>query len=258
MSRRGISLAELVLSFFLLAAGIIVVAQLFHASLRRNSDSAQQARACLIAAAKLAEVREWAAATGGGGYNYDNWGPYTNVTSNDPNEPMFQVTVRSAAHTVGSPATELETPQTEPRTLTQSLRKVEITVAWGAGRTYRLVSLVGDPARQLGANPVLVQATAGLTNPVPYGATVSYRATLRDSFGNPIPEVGMLWGVEPGTGDGVLDWTHRDGRTCRFLNRYYLRDGTAVPVPGTCWVRATSLYDGQNATALGPQMVLAP
>lgn len=254
---RGLGLAELVLSFFLLAAGTMVVAQLFQTSLRRNVDSGLAARAALIAHARLAEIRAWASSASGGAYNFDDWAPYLNSTAADPDEPAFSVNVRSADQPTGSLSTQLESAQTEKCTLTRSLRKVEITVTWSGTQSYRLVSLVGDPLRQLAANPVQVQA-AGATGSLAAGATVNYQAALLDSNGDPIPDVGFKWLVEPGTGDGTLEWIHRDQRTSRFINRYTLKDGTTTQVPGTCWVRASTSYAGLSSTGLGPQMVLLP
>lgn len=254
---RGLSLAELVVSFFLLSAGIIVVAQLFHTSLRRNANAGQTARAAMVAQAKLAEIRQWAAARSGGAYNFDNWGPYTNQTTTDPDEPIFTVNVRSADAPIGSLSTTLESTQTEKVTLTRSLRKVEITVTWSGGQSYKLVTLVGDPTRQLAANPVQVQA-AGLANPLAAGATVDYQARLLDVNNQPVPDLGFQWSVEPGTGDGTLEWIHRDHRSSRFINRYTLKDGTQIQVPGTCWVRASTYYGGTLSTDVGPQMVLSP
>ncbi len=251
------SLAELVLSFFLLSAGIIVVAQLFQTSLRRNADSGRAARAAMVAQSKLAEIRQWAAGQSAGAYNFDNWAPYTNVTVTDPDEPVFTVTVRSQDQTVGSLSTQLESTQTEQRLLTRSLRKVEITVSWSGGQAYRLVSLVGDPTRQLASPAINVQATS-LANPLAAGATADFQGQILDSNNNPIPDVGFRWGVEAGTGDGMLDWVHRDQRSCRFINRYALKDGSTIQVPGTCWVRATSNYGGPIHSNVGPQMVLSP
>lgn len=232
---------EAIVASFLMLFAFIAATQLFDASLRWESSSINDRLAAMVAERRLEELRGWidreCVATG-----FDNlsWGTVEVTGDSYPESPGFLIDVRTRlpintqprAATgrapipdgLHSPASQLfaEAPagrnqqrnstwQSYPYTrhMDGSARLVEVTVRYGTGngREFKVVSLLGDPIAPALApdsdydpSPVVVSGPANLG-----AATATYDVEVRLPSGQPIPDVTVLWSIEPeSTGAAVI------------------------------------------------------
>ena len=259
---RASSLAETVVGVFLLIACFLVVARLFHASLQMTRRANHRIVAARIAEKKMTEIRAWARKPS----NWDNrWASdYSSTPQPDPDEPTYLVTVNQENHKTLSPSTALETrwvASGKEKAFNNSFRKVTITVSWSAQPQDRLsiTTLVGDPARQLAANPIQITFPAGRTHPLPANAIQKMKADLIDNSGQPIRDVCFTWYVLPSrtdtipSGNGIIDTdsagTKRHGRRVDYRN-IYPHPGGWTSVSGNVRLRATTHYRRAQQTDL--------
>ncbi len=251
MRSRGLSFLEVVLAVFMLTFSLLLVGRVI-ASLSTWSESAsERGQATAIAQAKLAEIRAWAGQRTGF-YNFDNWSVYTAATSTVGD---YVVLVDSEFITAYSPSTTLEQefPGAE-RTLTASLRKVQVEVEWGRTIEHRvrLVTLIGDPVRELSAPPLAV--TGGPTTLPPDGIA-AFQVELLDVAGNPVPDQFFHWAASQVTGNATLS-AQRDGRTAQLTNVYSLA-GTPVYTGGICRAAAITHYAEREVSQVSADIVLS-
>ena len=233
---RGVTLAETLVAIFVLTLAIAFVGNLLQSGLRHQARTERRIMAIQLARKKLTLLRAWArTATSGSMFHFDDapaaW--VAQVGSADPEYPSMVVVTTVAAETLYSPCSTMEAPYVPlgtARVMSNSAKKVKISVADSAdpGWTADLVTLVGDPTRNLVATDAvrlivtsaipanLSPAGNDLNNPAA-GSTVDMRAEALYPDGRPVPDLFFDWYIVPLGGTGTLRQA-RDGRTCRFVN----------------------------------------
>jgi Tfp pilus assembly protein PilV len=233
------SMVETVLSMFLLAGIMLVIVNLFHASLRYQVRVESRGKMAMLATRTMNDVRAFAQnpANFNGGLSF-----YNGRTWTDPDLPDF--TIRTDTVTTGrsiySPCETLEVPWTTTGQARQMIRSV-IPVRVRVSRQSDAVSLVGyiaEPVREPNLNLVISPLTVP---PVNGGATFSLSVTAYDTSGLPIQDLFYDWDIDAGTGNATIQGSSpRDGRTVTIINSY---DG--APAPGTISVDVQCRYKGQ-------------
>ncbi len=130
------------------------------------------------------------------------------------------------------------------RTFPRSFRRVQVIVRYDGDKEYRLVSLVGDPVRQI--RPRITFAL--INGPVSLGPgdAADYRVTLTDNGGTVVDDIVCLWGVDLlGTGALIIKPIDSNGRTARVW-----RDPNATT--GTTHLTVRCRYRGQEVTGAHP------
>ena len=253
MKRRGLSLAETVLSLFLLAFSIILCTNLFHVGLRYSGRVEQEAVATLIAQKKLAEIRAWASTRVPGGFHFDDWTPYANFTTNDPDQPGYLINVVARPAPLLDPCTSfgaLFLPANQTR-LQASYQKVTATVTWGAGPGIALTTLIGDPVREWRVNTPLVITQISLAgNPLPRSQDAVFKVEGYDSDNRLIPDLMYNWYVVPLTGNGTITNQSPGHSQVTLTHKIRLLNGNwgFAPGPSSCALRARSIFRGQERT----------
>lgn len=255
MTRRGLSVAETVVAMFILVAAMLVLITLFHAGLRQTTRVKAQAIAANLARNRVEQLRGWANAPAGGGFNYDDWSPYADVTVTDPAFPEYQVRIRSLGHRLYSPCSLFESEQTDPVYGNDLAQRVEVTVSWD-DQNLRLTTLVGAP-RRLWGSPAL-SVTPNSAGPLSPGTSVDFSVQGLRAGNTPIPGLVYQWYVEPQTGNGTILPTRRDGSTARFTHQVLSPTGAALSAPGTCLVHVRAVYGGEEKDVVVGPILLSP
>lgn len=256
--RRGLTLTEVIVSLFLLMAGVLVMVNLFHSALRYRREVERKLQGTLMARSLMSEIRGWARDP----LNFDsNWTAYDGQLLTDPDFPGFEarVEVEELGRVIYSPCSQFEVPQGAlAHHLDRSLVAVAVEVGWGdpnPARRVRLVSYVGEPPRQLAATPVVVTRTGGAADPVPPDQTVDARAELRDDTGQPIADVSFSWGIQPsgtapGNGTLLTDTVPRSQQTMTVQHFYVIHPHFTPPETGYAGgelkLRAAARYRGRE------------
>jgi Tfp pilus assembly protein PilV len=246
---RGLSLLETIIAFGVLVAGFAVFFRLYHSALTYSSAGTRKTFAASVAQRQLVKLRAWASEPVTGGRNFDNWGPFTNVTFSDPEHPDYQVHIQSAFVDAVSPNFSLITGPTgfEKKTMEATFRKVQITVSWPPQGEFELVSLIADPTRQLReTDPVVITGPSGaIARDTP--TTMTLKAY--DTDNREIPDLMARWYVKPIDGVGQIDANTSpiEGGSATFINASEKMDGTTQHTGGTCRVTARVVYRGQEA-----------
>ncbi|MEW6278019.1 MAG: hypothetical protein AB1758_05305 [Candidatus Eremiobacterota bacterium] len=245
--RRGMSLTEVIISFFLLLTACLLVIRLFHSGFRHFQTTQRQAMATRLAEKVLDEVRAWAREPA----NFrSGWSTYRGVTRTDPDYSglVARVDCDPAGRVVYSPCSSVEASMApDSRQLDTSIVPVRVSVDWGGNRPVTLMAYCPEPPRT--AARVVVRRTGGPADPVPRDAMLDFTAELRDADDLPIMDVTFRWYVDPvapGLGNATVDpSTSRDGRQGRI--RHWCGDdllGRPIYRPGTIRVRARAVYRG--------------
>lgn len=261
MSIRAVTLAETVISLFILVAAFVVISALLHSGMRWQGRIEQRTLAAQLAKKRLAELRAWARThIAGNNYNYDggqgDWEGALPTT--DPDYPGLQVTIKVFDRTLFSPNSTIEAPWEAigiARKMTRSAKTVKVTVADPAdsGSPVTLVSLICDPTRDLGdlvldyVEPAAPLPPSGnVFSPDPGSwVDLSVRAVAPD--GTPIHDLFFDWYTVPLGGNGTT-LPSRDGRTCRMING--VRTGWP---PGVFGALGTTNTSGQVVVAVHGQ-----
>jgi len=257
--RKGLSLAETVVASFLLLIGFLVVARLFHTSLRYQEWIDSVNLATVVGEETLESVRAWAQQ------------PANFLTLETTYNPQvlqrdgMQVEIQAGpAVTMASPSNEMEQafPLNQRRLMKKSFKPVQVTVVWQRDRIV-LHSLLGDPPHEPRVgNPVTVNIAG--TNPRAKDSRSLMSASLYDTSNNEIPDVFFHWSQEPIDGRGALENIYRDGTGGEFVHKMMKPDGTygyAPPVgglPARCQIGCGVLYRGREITQLSNVVELAP
>jgi hypothetical protein len=246
------SLVEVVISVFLLAAVGLTVMSMASTAVAAQKRNLKLLKASLIAQSKIAEIRLWAADIN----NYlGNWAAYQG-SSPVAHYPDFQVQVRAnpGGRPLQSPCQEFEeqwaaTPQGQ-RTMPKAIVPVEVTVSWGSSLRDQLtvMTYVAEPKRDL--TGVQLQITD--PNPVSLSpnAGSEYEVTVSDGAGRPFENLLFSWAVD----SRYLSITsQRDGRRCRVL-RDRTPQSTDPPPPTPPETLPTQCY----ASYAGEPLPLVP
>ncbi|MBI3925648.1 MAG: hypothetical protein HY319_08920 [Armatimonadetes bacterium] len=240
MSRRGFTITEVILASFLLVAGFLIVARLFHAGLSYTARIENRVVALHLAETRMAQIKHWAR-------THNDWTGFPDGA--DPEYPGFDIGVALSEAPLMSPSTELEGAYPgDQRTMSSSARWCDVQVAWDGGQSrLRLVSLIGDRFRGWKASGPLVVEGA-IPSPVTSTAQVTLTATGYDSSAQAIDDLFFRWYVEPegaGSAKGTIT-PDRDGRSAVFENKIQLPDGTWQASTGQCRVRVRAVYKGEE------------
>lgn len=252
--KAGLSLAETVVASFLLLAGFLVVARLFHTSIYYQGWVDSVTLSTGVGEETLESVRAWAQNPN----NFDNleaiYGP-----QNFERDGMKVSVLASAAVPMATPCNEMEQayPAAQQRVLRSSYKRVQVTVQ-GRRDTMQLYTLLGAPPRTLRAvNPMVVVTN---TTNLAQGASASLACAVYDNTGAEIPDIFFSWSSEPISGRGELTNLSRDGLSGNFTHQMMMTDGTMgySPAGSQCQVAAGALYCGQELTVLSAALDLGP
>ncbi|MCE7872824.1 hypothetical protein DYH09_20910 [bacterium CPR1] len=260
MNRRATTLTETLMAIFLLLAGMLIVINLLHASLRHQARIEKRALSVQLAQLTLDRVRAWAWEKTAGTCNFhSNWAFYNGVTLTDPAYPglTVQVDVSPGGRSLFSPASTLEqTYSGLPRRMTRAVVPVRVRVSQSGSDSVTLLTYVGEPPLELA--PLTITGAAGA---LAQDASVTLQVSATDLAGNPVQGLSYFWSVEPtgpnpGLGtlvtdldaDGLPD-RPRDGSQIDFQHRYLRSDGTAWRhKDGQCRVIARTRQYGRTVT----------
>jgi Tfp pilus assembly protein PilV len=245
MSKRALSLAEVIISIFLLsfvALGVLSMARMAFVSQRRNENLLQ---ATLVAQSVLAEIRVWAQDPD---HYLSNWAAYNNQQMPAANVPEYTVKVRCqpAGRALDSPCQALESqwagsPQ-GVRRMPRAVVPVEVTVAWGQRSTDAVVLLayIGEPKRSL--TGVVVNLTGPNPGSVAMTQNAEYTAEVRDAQNRPFENLLFKWSVDARY---LSLQSQRDGRRCVIV-----RDKVVTPpvptAPNLLPVQCYATYAGTS------------
>ena len=267
MKSLGMSLAETVISIFLLLVGALACLELVILATRHQATSASEMQAMQLAEKTMDSIRRWAYDP----HNYLDWSPYDNDTYTDPAYPHFQVQVKSSPKFGPiSPNGGLEKKfAPDVRRLTDSLVAVKIKVQWGRGRETSLVSYVGEPTWAVrDPLPIMIQRIGGPSDPVPIDGVTSWTCDLYNSDGQAIPGVAFEWTVvplddatHPKPGNGWVEIPRQKiGREALVYHHFYNGD-PALNLPphsvgGSVQLQVDASYGGRPYRGLSAPMEL--
>jgi Tfp pilus assembly protein PilV len=233
--RRGLSLIEAIISIFLMVAGFLIMAQLYHSALQYQSMVNDRTNAVTLAERQMESVRSWSRQvhrSPGGTKPFTDWTGCPGVPTSPPDDafPGYTVTTTTAPKTLYSPCSQFESKNLPPyslaqqRRLKESSRLVTVTVSWG-NRQLSVVSLVTIPTGELAAAaPLKVSAGATIAKDA-FKLTVA-NTTNKDN--RLLNDVTYVWQTtyDVDAANGYTDIT-RDGRTLSIYNFLY----AAIPDP---------------------------
>ena len=257
--QAGLTLAETVVASFLLLSGFLVVARLFHTSLRYQAWVDSVTLATGVGEEVMESVRSWAQDPN----NFNNLEAiYSPMSINQ--DGMTLLIQAGAAVPMASPSNEMERafPVAQRRVLRSSYKPLQVTVQWSRDQ-LQLHTLLGAPPRSLRTVNPLVVSAPDLT-PLAQGASIPVAVALYDATGAEIPDVFFSWSVEPINGKGTLENVTRDGLSGQFTHKMMKPDGTFGFSPGIsgnpslCQVSAGATYLGREIIQLSAPLDLAP
>jgi hypothetical protein len=244
---------------FLLLIGFLIVARLFHTSLRYQEwiDSVNLATG--VGEETLESVKAWAQQPANFRLLETTYNPQVLDREN------MRIEIQAgAAVTMATPCNEMELafPLAERRLMRQSFKPLQVTVIWHRDRIV-LHTLVGDPPHdpRVG-NPVVLNV--GGANPRARDSQSLMTASLYDTSNNEIPDVFFGWSQEPIDGRGTLENIYRDGTGGQFVHKMMVANGTvdySPPVggnPARCRVTAGVIYRGREINQVSGILELAP
>ena len=266
--RRGLTLAESLLSMFLLAMGSFTCLTLLIQSLRHQTRTTQTLEVHHLLSNTLEAVRTWA-------YDPNNyfgdWSSYDNDVVSAPGSDYEVRVVAGPRSPWFSPNRSLEEPLAgEARVMEESYVPVRISVSWGSGRTLSASSWIGKPVQPLRAgNEVELQRVGGASDPVPPQGVVDFAAELYSNTGEAVPGVAIQWQVipyeEPGfnPGNALFSSTRGAlGRAGQLQHKFYGGDPDLnlppYKVPGWVVVRAVAVYQGVEYQKVSDPIELGP
>lgn len=252
MAHRGLSLAEAVVAIFVLLASFVVMVRLFLTGLHYETGVDNQQTAVFLAENQIEQIRGWSAQTHlpGSGTPFSDWSgcPGSPGPISDPNFPAYSIAVNSTVHQLYSPCSSWELLYTQPaerRVMTQSCRRVRVTVSW-QNLKYELETLVATPAADSGT-VVSVNVNPNGPSSVSQDSTGTFTATATGPSGT-LPDVMWVWYIY-GVGDATLI-PDRDGASSKL--GHYLLDAATPPNvtgygSGPCRMRALGRIRGKEA-----------
>ena len=222
--KPGVSLAEVVLSLFLLTACAVLIFGMFHSGLQFTTRSKKLGTAVRVSENALAAARVW----GRDPANFDSdWSGLTNPYV-DPTAPGFSVTYVVAPRSSGNPANLIYSPcsafevplAAQPggaRSLEQSVITVQVRCPYGYGDEVVLTTAIGEPDRIVRATDPVTTTRSGASDPVAQNDTTTIQGSLVQQGGDVIEDVMFEWLLTPtaaaprNPGNGTLVDRIRDG-----------------------------------------------
>lgn len=280
-------LVEVIVASFLMLFAFAAASSLFDASLRWESESGNLRRAAMLADKTMEDLR-FKAGQVPSGQSFSDILPGLLGTSSDSSAPGFVIetslftnthrTVQTSGLTpppgVHSPCSSMYTavppvnpPDNNPqlnnqygtypytRYLPASLPMVQVAVTYAEGRkTYRLVSLIGDPVTPFAATPtVQVTKVSGPSSLNNFTTSAVYTAQVVTSTGSLPKDVTIIWGVTLGsTGSLVFLPSDSSGRNVSVKRR------TSTPLGANAQARVQALvrYGGKEAVGVSDPISL--
>lgn len=255
MKARGLSLIEVIAASYLMLSCLVVFGSLLLTSTRYGHLHQGSSQALDIAERHLEEVRRQARSAESGRYGFDTLASQT--ARPDDHAPAYQVSHRIEDWTTYSPCNSMEQVQdpSTRRLLSSSLKRVEISVTWSGGE-YELVSLIGDPRRELQASDAVEVSSIGpLPTSLRPDETVDFQARLLDRYGHPVPDAFFVWNPSP-LAVPVEVLPAREGRRCTLRNRMKLGPEPASYPGGRASVMVEGYYSGRGNLEFGPEVNL--
>lgn len=257
LTSRGVSLAETLIALFLLAGVVLVLVSLLHSLLRYGRQVEMQSMAALAANKRIEQIRDWARQKSGAIYQFENVvTTYNGVQTTDADFPQFRLTTSAAWKALDKPGTALEQNYTDKQRLARSAVWVQVTVAWGSGRSLKVSSLLGAPARR--PDPALVISQVNGGNPLAANASAVFQVAAKDAGGQSLPDLTYRWYLRPEGGNASVALELRDSSQARVTNRVRWPDGTFKPAPGLCRVEARALYRGEELVGVSSPITMSP
>lgn len=259
---RGLSLAESVITIFILVTGFLLMVRLFHAALQYQSLVESRLLAVLIAERHVEKIRNWSLQTHGpsGTRQFVDWTgcPGVGPPSPVPDHPGFAMNVTTSARPLQDPCSLFESvyPAGERKVINESARQVLVNVTYGSGRSHVLWTLVAMPTLdpKPPGPPYAAEVTPGGSGSlaIPQDGIIQASVLAKDDKNRPLNDLMFLWTLRPesgdsGGGDGTIQ-AARDGRTAAISNRIY--DASSPPNivshgPGRCLGVPTAIYRGK-------------
>lgn len=263
--RAGLSLVETLVAAFMLLGGFIVTARMLHAGLRYSTNINNHLQAVRLGQRRLEEVRAWSRANHQpiGGVAITDWSLVHGVTKTYPEFPEFRLTTSVPTRPMFTPCSLFENVYDSlnpalKRDFSDTLHQLLVTVDWGGPAPVTLTTILGAPSSVNSGPYTLTVVAAGTTGPGPqsmaHDDTVSYRAELRDSGGNVIPNIYCDWAVA-GAGNGILT-PQRTGPLATFQNRVVVGSTFKYLDGRSCQLQAAVRYRGVELRALSPLLSL--
>ncbi len=251
MSRRGLSLVEVVIALGLLVTGVLFLLPMMQYALRYSQEVEKSKLAAQLAEAELERLRSWAARPTAAGFQFDELDSYPSATSANPERPDFLVSVAVAPITLYSPNSLLEgvCPSDNRRMLQNSARKVRVTVSWpsfGRRAQLHIASLIAAPTRRFRAHQPIEVVGVVPGPPLAKNATLDFQVRAFDENNREIDDLFYDWSVERTSGGGTISFLSRDGRRATFQNRSRTALGGAYYTGGNCRVKAIARYRGEE------------
>lgn len=261
-ARRGLSLVESIISIFLMVAGFLIMAQLYHSALQYQSMVNDRTNAVTLAEKQMESVRAWSRQvhrSPGGTKAFTDWSgcPGVPTAPADDAFPGYTVSTTTVAQTLYSPCSQFETRNSPPfaltqqRRLTESSRLVTVTVSWGS-RQLSIVSLVTIPTGELAAASPLKVSNGGT---LPRDGSKLTVANTTNQDNRLLHDVTYVWQTTYDVDDanGYTD-INRDGRSLNIYNFLYAAipdpDNATPPphmyAPGNLTLEAIGRYRGRK------------
>ena len=272
--RRGLTLAESVITIFILVTGFLLMTRLFHAALQYQSLVESRLLAVLIAERQVEIIRNWSFQRHGpdGTVPFIDWSGCPGVPGPAPvpEYPSFTMNVTTSARPLPVPCSLFEGvyPPAERKIINESAREVLVNVTYGSGRSHVLWTLVSmptlDPKPPAPFKADVNPSGAGSLSISPNGV-ITATVLARDAKNRPINDLMYLWTLRPepgdsGGGDGTIE-AHRDGRRAAISNRIY--DASTPPNivswgPGRCAGVPTAIYRGKVVQGASSVLEMLP
>jgi len=262
---RAVSFLEVVIGLFLLAIVFISVCTLVVRAFALQSQTNQVIKATQMAETVASEVRSWATEPD---QFISDWSGLE-TSRRYPEFPGLEARLRVGSggelhQVLYSPATSFEAPLlAESKRLETSFVPVQVEVY--DERENKLAELylkVGEPPRELPANPALEVRTISGSTTLNRDEVVEFEAELKDENGRVIEDVVFTWSLVPFTGNGTLLNQSPKGRTAQLQHVYFVQSGVTVLQmysSGTVGVLVRAVYRGReitNGPAAAPDTVV--
>ena len=215
----------------------------------RGMDQGEDAvRAAGLARSEITRLRTEA--------KLNRWSALLSENGTTRNEDGFEIAIEVFERSIYSPNTTWEQPYqstAQARQLfgAESCQAQAVVRVRGHGAETVLTSLLSRPRLKLASTPVVID---NLPGSLAANATETLKASLIASDGSKIPSL-FRWTVLPGTGNATIE-PSRNGREAILRNSVATSFGTQFVSPGTCRIRATTVYFGEEITSADFEVVL--
>lgn len=264
---------------FVLASSFATLFLLFHSGNRYATMAENQSLGVQVAERTMERLRGWSrkvhGPTGSEPFSDASWShaPLPAVWTEDPETPGFFVQGVTEFKLIGSPCSNFNDndlrPADKKRNLTQSVRRVEIHVSWGArghqsrlatavsgGVEHVLVSLIALPT----GNPNAATGSVSLagSSSLAHNASSTFTPNFSDSQGRPLPDLFFRALITPINGSAGFGTITRDdpNRKATLVHGIDVGGTATVYAPGQCRVDAVARYCGKLIVGSSQDIVL--